>query len=377
MSSLEASMDLSDALEQFGFPRSTAQTLERLEIGVPLCEVCVANPIIWLEVFAACELEASTRIEIDVRRQLMKQMPEILQFCRSARAEEQDLAARYLGDSASRKAETAKVWKDSWDDEQDHQRHHAPASPSKHHNPGATVNQPVVPAKRCSRADSVVTSSPHSPYTAIGDDSIPSLERTTTYDEVPQPGPEAAERRRERSTTYDQIPQPGPEAAERRREDGTGAGSGVRQRSDSFSHRSAALRPLAEITERADGSIAFWLEKKSPGRFANWQRRWMVLEPWADGIVRYYTDPIKETLGKEKKEMERLRLSSIVRLTSNNFESAHFELHFGGGKVLELRCETKERRSLRDIEALFLLLHGEHMYLMYVLTTVYLLTYNH
>ena len=130
------------------------------------------------------------------------------------------------------------------------------------------------------------------------------------------------------------------------------------------------MRPLAEITERADGSIALWLEKKSPGRFANWQRRWFVLEPWADGIVRYYTDPIKETLSKEKKETERLRLASIVRLTSNNFESAHFELHFGGGKVLELRCETKERRSLRNIEALFLLLHGEHMYLMYVLTTV-------
>eukprot|EP01043_Picozoa_sp_COSAG02_P051080 COSAG02_NODE_5332_length_4430_cov_2.540753_3_plen_192_part_00 len=89
---------------------------------------------------------------------------------------------------------------------------------------------------------------------------------------------------------------------------------------------------------REDGCIGLWLEKKSPSVVKGWQRRWFVLNP--QGEVQYYTDPSKEQLGTKGKQKrnQTLFLKQCTKITSNNLDSGHFELHFPS-KMIELRVE--------------------------------------
>lgn len=87
-----------------------------------------------------------------------------------------------------------------------------------------------------------------------------------------------------------------------------------------------------------DGCIGLWLEKKSPSVVKGWQRRWFVLNP--QGELQYYTDPSKENLGAKgkQKQNQALFLKNCTKITSNNMDSGHFELHFPN-KMIELRVE--------------------------------------
>lgn len=87
-----------------------------------------------------------------------------------------------------------------------------------------------------------------------------------------------------------------------------------------------------------DGCIGLWLEKKSPSVVKGWQRRWFVLNP--QGELQYYTDPSKEQLGAKGKQKrnQTLFLKQCTKITSNNLDSGHFELHFPT-KMIELRVE--------------------------------------
>lgn len=95
-----------------------------------------------------------------------------------------------------------------------------------------------------------------------------------------------------------------------------------------------------------DGCIGLWLEKKSPSVVKGWQRRWFVLNP--QGELQYYTDPSKEGLGAKGKQKrdQTLYLSHCTKVTSNNLESGHFELHFPN-KMIELRVEDVSCLSYR------------------------------
>jgi len=87
-----------------------------------------------------------------------------------------------------------------------------------------------------------------------------------------------------------------------------------------------------------DGCIGLWLEKKSPSVVKGWQLRWFVLNP--AGELQYFTDPSKEHLGAKGKQKQKqtLFLKNCTKITSNNLDSGHFELHFPN-KMIELRVE--------------------------------------
>jgi len=122
--------------------------------------------------------------------------------------------------------------------------------------------------------------------------------------------------------------------------------------------RAAPPRPAARAPSlpgaREDGCIGLWLEKKSPSVVKGWQRRWFVINP--RGQLQYFTDPSKEELGDrgKQKKGQTLYLADCTRVTSNNMESGHFELHFPtANKMIELRVEDKTRESLAIIEEIF------------------------
>ena len=130
----------------------------------------------------------------------------------------------------------------------------------------------------------------------------------------------------------------------------------------------AAALPVARTAvlpgARADGTIGLWLEKKSPARGKGWQRRWFVVNP-QKAEMHYFADPASaDARAQRSGEAEQdyvhskghLELSRCVRITSNNFASGHFELHFPT-KVVDLRVEDKERTSLGVIEQIFNGLH--------------------
>jgi hypothetical protein len=100
---------------------------------------------------------------------------------------------------------------------------------------------------------------------------------------------------------------------------------------------------------REDGRVGLWLEKKSPARGKGWQPRWFVFCPHT-AQVHYFEEPEDEDL--ENRENKRwLSLALVTRITSNNFESGHFEFH-SATKVMELRVPNKSREQLGVIEEL-------------------------
>lgn len=65
------------------------------------------------------------------------------------------------------------------------------------------------------------------------------------------------------------------------------------------------------------------LDKKSPGAISAWQKRYCVFT--MDGKLYYYESSGSEAKGDHKKEP--LDLTKCSRLTSDNIESCHFEIH--------------------------------------------------
>lgn len=112
-------------------------------------------------------------------------------------------------------------------------------------------------------------------------------------------------------------------------------------------------KPQSEASQlpnaRADGRVALWLEKKSPARGKGWQARWFVFCPHA-AQVYYFNDEKDESLeGNENKR--RLSLALVKRITSNNVESGHFELH-SDARTMELRVPSNTAKSLQDVREL-------------------------
>lgn len=105
---------------------------------------------------------------------------------------------------------------------------------------------------------------------------------------------------------------------------------------------------------RSDGCVARWLDKKSSAKTnlvkgGGWQRRWFVFDP--AGKIRYMESPDEQN--PHVKDM-----SQIVRLTSNNYASGHFELHWlNGDKRMQLRVPDKQPATLHEVQRMFLALH--------------------
>ena len=118
------------------------------------------------------------------------------------------------------------------------------------------------------------------------------------------------------------------------------------------------------------GTVGLWLEKKSPAKVRGWQKRWFVFSPAVKKML-WYNDPGAEAKGVSDLKSAQKRsaaLNHCFRITSNNLQSGHFELHVSNAptqsanltdnKLLELRVPDKSRNSLLRIEELFVALHG-------------------
>eukprot|EP01043_Picozoa_sp_COSAG02_P026522 COSAG02_NODE_1532_length_12086_cov_6.489447_2_plen_396_part_00 len=100
---------------------------------------------------------------------------------------------------------------------------------------------------------------------------------------------------------------------------------------------------------RADGRVALWLEKKSPARTKGWQPRWFVFCPHT--AHAYYFEEEEDEDLENREDKRWLSLALVTRITSNNFESGHFEFHTKA-RSMELRVPSKMETDLQPIREL-------------------------
>lgn len=348
MTSLVRHMEVSDGLAHLGFGQYLVELFVRLEVGRPMCELCVEVPAVWEELFAA-ELCA---VEEEDRARLVSSMPEVLSYCSTARADEAAYANKYLGDAAERQAEATQAWVDAGrqaqpDAEAARQAARLTAAPEAPQlRPQLGQRQPITepdPGPPLPPPDDLDADLA---WLSLGvDEETPRHDIIMQPDEFsPPPGPPP-------SADYSSPPQPpapSPPMA------GYGLLPGPPPGPPAGPHPTdiaAVVSGIADATLRDDGAVSMWLEKKSPAMGKGWQRRWFVIEP--HGNLRYFADPIKEVSKRQKKEGQQLPLKQCRRISSNNFDSAHFEMHFGGifdDKTLELRCEVRFLNPFREAE---------------------------
>ena len=97
---------------------------------------------------------------------------------------------------------------------------------------------------------------------------------------------------------------------------------------------------------REDGRVALWLEKKSPARGKGWQLRWFVFDPHT-AQLHYFDEPEDEDL-TNMDDKHWVSLKTVSKITSNNPESGHFELHTNM-RAIELRVGSKSPDELETI----------------------------
>ena len=318
-STLSPALDIGEGLQHVGLGKYV-ELFRRLEIGWPLCELCDANRGVWEELFAD-ELAA---VEVADRARMVQAMPQIL---------------RYVYERPVRHGVRETT---------------APAAappPLADAAPPPMQAQPSLPLPiQMPEPEPEPQTQPMMPLPA----------QPTMPQPLAQPEPSA--------TGHDPLRQAFSENS------GNASSGGVAQElpTPALTAQQALMSvPGArQSPPSVAGTVGLWLEKKSPAKVRGWQKRWFVFQPAVKKML-WYNDPGAEAKGVSdlKSALKRsAALNHCFRITSNNLQSGHFELHVSNAptqsanptdnKLLELRVPDKSRNSLLRIEELFVALHG-------------------